>query len=413
MITQVFHEEKDLPRAAEVIRSGGLLGVPTETVYGLCVNGLDPEAVHRLYEVKGRPAVKPLALMVSGADQMEKYCRDIPTAAYTLAEDHWPGPLTIILPAREIVPSIIRAGGPSVGLRCPAHPMTLLLLRELGLPLAGPSANPSGAPSAVSAQEVLGYFEGSIDGVVDGGPSGYGEASTILDMSVTPYRILRQGALSEEDIDRSLRRSLRIIGLTGGTGCGKTTALEVLEEMGALTLDCDAVYHELLKADKDLLDAIEERFPGSVKDGVPDRKALGSAVFGDTKALSDLNAITHPRVIREVERRLTEYARCGGTLAAIDAIALVESGLSKLCDLTVAVTAPEEERIRRLVRREGISREYALQRIRAQQPDSYYVNHCDRILHNQGTYEEFKKICREQFRLPDQGGNDHGRRSAQ
>jgi len=408
MNTRIFREEKDIPEAAEVIRSGGLLGVPTETVYGLCVNGLDADAVHRLYEVKGRPEVKALVLMVSGASEMEKYCHHIPRAAYTLAEDFWPGPLTVILPSRDLVPSITRAGGETVGLRCPAHPMTLSLLKELGLPMAGPSANPSGAPSAVSAEEVLGYFDGKIDAVLDGGHAGFGQPSTILDMSVTPYRILRQGALSEEDINRSLRRSMTVVGITGGTGCGKTTALKALQEQGALLLDCDGIYHGLLKSDPCMLQAIEERFSGSVREGILDRKALGSRVFGDPAALEALSSITHPFVIAEAERRLTDFALRGGTLAAIDAIALFESGLSRLCTCTVAVTAPEEDRIVRLIARDGISREYAQKRIRAQHPEEYYVNHCDSVIHNSGTFEEFKNKCREQLRFPEQGGNIHG-----
>ena len=134
-----------------------------------------------------------------------------------------------------------------------------------------------------------------------------------------------------------------ILGITGGTGCGKTTLLNVLKERGAVVLDCDAIYHELLTRDASLLAAIEERFPGTVEDGVLQRKKLGNLVFSDKNALLDLNRITHAAVKREVLRRLGEKP----ALAAIDAIALFEGGLAELCDVTVAVTAPVEDRVRR------------------------------------------------------------------
>ena len=135
-----------------------------------------------------------------------------------------------------------------------------------------------------------------------------------------------------------------IIGITGGTGCGKTTLLNEIRKLGGLVLDCDAIYHELLRTDKEMLSAIENRFPGVVKDSILDRKALGSIVFADSNALLDLNAITHAAVKREVLRQLEEKP----TLAAIDAIGLFEGGLAELCDVTVAVTAPTELRIQRL-----------------------------------------------------------------
>ncbi|MDY3224630.1 MAG: dephospho-CoA kinase, partial [Candidatus Faecousia sp.] len=131
-----------------------------------------------------------------------------------------------------------------------------------------------------------------------------------------------------------------ILGITGGTGCGKTTLLNCIAQQGGLILDCDAIYHELLRTDPALLGAIEARFPGTVEDGVLQRKKLGNLVFSDDKALSDLNAVTHGAVRAEVLRRLEEKP----ALAAIDAIALFEGGLAQLCDVTVAVTAPEESR---------------------------------------------------------------------
>ena len=161
-------------RAAEILRAGGLVAVPTETVYGLAGNGLDERAVREIYAVKGRPAVKALSLMVPDAAAMERWCEDVPPAAAWLAARFWPGPLTIVLRSGPLVPVIVRAGGATVALRCPDHPLTLALLREAGVPLAAPSANPSGAPSPKTAEEVLAYFDGRIPAVLDGGACGIG-----------------------------------------------------------------------------------------------------------------------------------------------------------------------------------------------------------------------------------------------
>ena len=175
----------------------------------------------------------------------------------------------------------------------------------------------------------------------------------------------------------------RVIGVTGGSGSGKSTLSRELERRGWLFLDCDAIYHELLKTDPSLLAAIERRFPGTVTQGALDRKKLGAIVFADEAALLDLNAITHAAVKAEVLRRL-DSCRTG---AVIDAIGLFEGGLAELCDITVAVTAPEEMRIRRLMARDGISEDYARSRIAAQRSDEWFRSHCDYTLVNDGNLD--------------------------
>ena len=179
-----------------------------------------------------------------------------------------------------------------------------------------------------------------------------------------------------------------ILGITGGTGGGKTTLLETARALGFRVLDCDRIYHGLLQTDKALLSAIQARFPGTVEAGQLQRKKLGAVVFADPKALEDLNVITHTAIRREVERQLA----LGGN-AAIDAIALFESGLDRLCDLTVAVVAPQEERVRRLMAREGISEDYAHSRIAAQPKDEWYRQRCDHVLENSGSLEQFRREC--------------------
>ena len=180
-----------------------------------------------------------------------------------------------------------------------------------------------------------------------------------------------------------------VIGITGGTGCGKTTLLEAIESCGGLVLDCDAIYHELLQTDKEMLSAIENRFPGTVEGGILQRKKLGAIVFGSEEALQDLNRITHGAVKREVLRRLEEKPK----LAAIDAIGLFEGGLAQLCDVTVAVCAPVEDRVQRIMLRDGISEDYARARIAAQKPDTWFRERCDYVLENTGTKADCQAKC--------------------
>lgn len=190
-----------------------------------------------------------------------------------------------------------------------------------------------------------------------------------------------------------------IIGITGGTGSGKTTALAAIKALGGCVIDCDAVYHELLNTNQDMLSEIEARFKGTVTDGVLDRKKLGQIVFSDAAALNDLNEITHKYVTKEVDKILDAERAAGRRLAAIDAIALIESGRGKLCDLTAAVIAPFEDRVKRLMARDGVSEEYARLRISAQKSDNWYREHCDIILESSDsiTQEEFLKHCMERF----------------
>ena len=180
-----------------------------------------------------------------------------------------------------------------------------------------------------------------------------------------------------------------IIGITGGTGCGKTTLLNLIAECGGLILDCDAIYHELLISDKEMLSAIDTRFPGTVENGALNRKKLGSIVFADSNALQDLNRITHSAVKAEVLRRLESAPK----LAAIDAIGLFEGGLAELCDVTIAVTAPEEMRVQRLMLRDNISEEYARSRIRAQHSEEWFRERCDHVLVNDKKIDAFATKC--------------------
>ena len=531
MNTIVFHPESDpnaVRDAAAILRRGGLLGIPTETVYGLGADALNEDAVSRIFLAKGRPQDNPLIIHVPDASWLERYCRSVPPAAYQLAERFWPGPLTMILPRRDIVPLQTTGGLETVGVRCPNHPVTLAIIEAAGVPIAAPSGNTSGRPSPTTAAHMIEDMDGRIDGIVDGGPCTVGVESTIIDLTVTPPRLLRPGGLPLESLrqvlgevavdkavtgllaagerprapgmkyrhyaphapvtvvtgepERSARRiqgllsdtagvicfdeyaplfpghiihklgpaadksaqarhvfdALRtfdgtdvteifaqcpddgglglavanrlkkaagfhlvdadrpvLIGLTGGTGAGKSSALAALEDLGGTVLDCDAVYHQMLRTDPALREAITAAFgPVFCPDGSLDRQKLGTLVFSDHAALDRLNAIVYEYLPPELLRRAQ-----GHTLVGLDAISLMESGLGRLCACTVAVLAPAEDRVRRIMARDGISEDYARLRISAQQPDAFYRERCSHILENNyATPAQFRDQARIFFR---------------
>ena len=515
METIIFHPETDknaIEEAAAILRRGGLLGIPTETVYGLGADGLNEDAVRRIFLAKGRPQANPLILHVPDAGWLERCCTDIPPAAYALAERFWPGPLTMILPRRDCVPLRTTGGLDTVGVRCPDHPVTRAIIAAADTPVAAPSGNTSGRPSPTCARHMMEDMMGKIDGIVDGGDCAVGVESTIIDLTVQPPRLLRPGGLPLEEleavlgevaVDKAVRQRLGdgekakapgmkyrhyapraavtvvtgtprrsaayirehlpagagvicfdeyaplfaghivhrlgsqedklaqaqhvfdalrtfddtdvtaifaqcpdesglglavgnrlkkaagfhtvdvsplVIGFTGPTGAGKTSALRALERLGGLVLDCDAVYHDLLRTDSTLRDAITGAF-GQVfaPDGTLDRQRLGTVVFSDPAALDTLNRIIYARLPRELLRRMDESS---APVVGIDAINLVESGLCRLCRRTVAVLAPSEQRVRRIMARDGIPEEYARLRVQAQKEDEFYRTHCTDTLFN-------------------------------
>ena len=533
METIIFHPEQDntaITAAAEIIRRGGLLGIPTETVYGLGADALNEDAVRRIFEAKGRPQDNPLIIHVPSADWLERYCHDVPESAYALAEKFWPGPLTMILPRRPIVPLRTTGGLETVGVRCPDHPLTLQIIEQAGVPIAAPSGNTSGRPSPTTAEHMAEDMMGKIDGIVDGGACAVGVESTIIDLTVTPPRLLRPGGLplemlvdvlGEVEVDKAVKHKLAdgekakapgmkyrhyapkapvtvvtgagidsaryikrhlaektgiicfeeysglfeghivhslgrendklshaqrvfdalrafdgtdvteiyaqcpdesgldlavvnrlkkaagfntmeaksqiVIGLTGGSGAGKTSALRAIEKMGGCVLDCDAIYHEMLKSNITLRNDITEAF-GDVfnADGTLDRLKLGNVVFADNTALERLNAIIYACFPGELT------ARIDGTdapIIGIDAINLMESGVDKLCDFTIAVIAPIESRVKRIMMRDNISEEYARLRIGAQKNDDFYRTHCTAVLENNAQSSEvFEAFAAEELR---------------
>ena len=197
-------DESQIAQAAAILRAGGLLGIPTETVYGLGASGLDSEAVERIFQAKGRPQDNPLILHIPSADWLEKYCKGIPPAAYALAERFWPGPLTMVLRRAEMVPDVVTAGLDTVGMRCPAHSLCRTVIAAAGVPVAAPSGNTSGRPSPTTAEEMLQDMDGKIDAILDGGPCAVGVESTIVDLTGETPRLLRPGGITLEQLESVL-----------------------------------------------------------------------------------------------------------------------------------------------------------------------------------------------------------------
>ena len=523
--------EKLVARAAEILRAGGLLAFPTETVYGLGANGLDAAAVKKIFEAKGRPQDNPLILHVPSPQWLSRCCEDVPPIAYELARRFWPGPLTMILRRKPIVPDVTTAGLDTVGMRCPDHPVALALIREAGVPVAAPSANRSGRPSCTRAQDVREDMDGRIDGIVDGGPCAVGVESTILDLTCEPPRLLRPGGLPLEEleavlghveIDRAVTSPLKpgeqpkapgmkyrhyapkapvtvvtggpkasaeeiarrlrpgdgvicfdefaprfaghavetlgpkgdksaqaqrlfdalrafdsvevveiyaqcpdhkglglainnrlkkaagfrildadcprvVLGLTGGTGAGKSSALRAIRSLGGEVIDCDALYHEMLETCAPLRDEIGVSFPGAFDAAgqLDNRPYLGEQVFSREERLARLNEIVYAAIVPAVRARVESGE---SALWAIDAINLLESGMARLCDRTVAVTSPVELRLRRIMARDGIDESYARLRIGAQRTDDYYRERCDLELCNDAAApEEFEEKAKRFF----------------
>lgn len=190
-----------LAEAGQVIRTGGLVAFPTETVYGLGANALNPDAVKGIFRAKGRPADNPLIVHIADISQVNDLAEDVTVPARRVMEVFWPGPLTVILPKKAAVPDEVTAGLNSVAIRMPGHPVALELIRTAGVPVAAPSANSSGKPSPTTAQHVLEDLAGKIDLVVDGGPCRVGLESTVLDMTSEVPTILRPGGITREELE--------------------------------------------------------------------------------------------------------------------------------------------------------------------------------------------------------------------
>lgn len=208
-MTQVLEANQEaIERAGEVIRGGGLVAFPTETVYGLAADVFNEQAVARVFEVKGRPANNPLPVQIASKDDLPRLVLEVPGIAERLMEKFWPGPLTLVLRASPEVLELVTAGTGKIGIRMPDHPVALALIRAAGTPIVAPSANSSGQPPPTTAEEVLEYLNGKIELVLDAGPTMLKVASTVVDVTESPPRIFRLGSISEEELQKSFSENL-------------------------------------------------------------------------------------------------------------------------------------------------------------------------------------------------------------
>ena len=526
MKTELLHRSKfDIQKAGDLLRAGQVVGIPTETVYGLAANALDEAAVAKIFAAKGRPQDNPLIIHISALEQLEDLAEEISPAVWQMAEQFWPGPLTMVIKKKDIVPDRTSAGLDTVGIRMPSHPVARAIIDAAGVPLAAPSANTSGKPSPTTARDVLDDMNGKIPAIVDGGACTVGVESTVVDMTGEFPQILRPGAITEEMIREAMgavstdratleglsddakvrspgmkyrhyapkapvillegapedtylalleqmqqpwtgvicfeeylpaikesksrlvyslgyswdhaeharrlfallrkfdrtrakrivvqcprtmganagtvnrlrkaagfqcidcKKGRRIIGVTGRSGCGKSLLSARLEQMGAQVLDADKIYAELLQTENPMTGMLNHRFPGVWKDGVLDRKKLADIVFSDEQARLDLNFITHSQVKAEMHY-CTVHS--DSKLIVLDVPLLFESGIDRLCDLTLAVLADREGSLLRIMKRDGIDRPRAEARLNSQPDDAFYRARADLLLHNRGSLAEFE-----------------------
>lgn len=506
-------KQEDIAKAGALLREGGLVAIPTETVYGLAANGLNGEAVKRIYEAKGRPSDNPLILHISRISQLSPLVKEVPEAARKLARAFWPGPLTMILPKSDLVPPEVSGGLSTVAVRFPAHPVARAVIEAAGVPLAAPSANLSGRPSPTSFAHVKEDLFGRVNALLDGGDCGVGLESTVITLADGLPRILRPGGVTlsqlqevlgevevdpavlhrmepgakaaspgmkyqhyspraevlmvdassrefcdyvnrkkdchalcfEEDLpflevpavsfgsryDREeqahklfsalhgldeigakrayarmpsktgvglavYNRLVRaagfrlenpcghlIVGLTGPSGAGKSTVGALLREAGCAVIDCDSLTRSPEVYDRECVVRLQAAFGEDVAPGgVLNRSLLAERAFASPEGRDSLAAITFPRILGKLRQLILEEEQQGKKVIVLDAPTLFESGLDFDCARILVVTAPQEERLVRILRRDGITKEEALRRFSAQQPEEFYVRRADYVVAN-------------------------------
>jgi len=524
MLTQQLPPTPEgIEQAASLLRQGQLVAIPTETVYGLAANALDPQAVASIFAAKERPMDNPLIVHIADLHDWEPLVTSIPDAAWRLAQTYWPGPLTIILPAADGIPDEVRGGLSTVAVRFPAHPVAQAIILHAGCPLAAPSANRSGAPSPTTAARVTEDMQGRIAAVVDGGESAVGVESTVIDMSCEPPRLLRPGGITpamleevlgpiiidpavtnalesgavaaspgmkykhyaprahiqlvkgsseqyvryvnehaaqgvaalcfEEELpllqveaisyghrddpleqahrlfdalrqlddrgavtvyaacpvphgvglavyNRLIRAAgfdtvnrIHVIGLTGPTGSGKSTVCDTWRKAGAVIIDADQAARQVTEPGSPTLQLLADAFGKDIlaDDGTLIRAELARRAFADPQHTALLNSITHPAIVKVIRQRLERAAEEGHHTVVIDAPLLYEAGADALCHHIVAVTAPVDKRMGRIMQRDQLTAEAAQLRIQAQPDDTFYCRDGVTVLRNDADEEALRQ----------------------
>lgn len=512
-------------KAAQLLREGQLVAIPTETVYGLAANALNPAAVASIFAAKGRPMDNPLIVHIGDIRDWDALVKEVPPQARALADTYWPGPLTIILPAADCIPAEVRGGLATVAVRFPAHPVAQAVILQAGCPLAAPSANRSGAPSPTNARRVMEDMQGRIAAVLDGGESAVGLESTVISLCGDTPRLLRPGGITPEmlkavlgpiEIDRAvthalqagataaspgmkyrhyapkatvhlvkgtptayiryvnahkadgiaamcfdeetaalqvpavsygsrdnaleqahqvfdaLRRldeigattvyaacpkpegvglavynrllrasgfriinTIRVVGLTGPTGAGKSTVADTWRRLGVPVIDADVIARQVTAPGSPCLAALAEEFSSAIldKNGELNRKELAARAFSSPEATKALNSITHPAIVALIKQALEDAADAGHAVAVVDAPLLYEAGVDAICDHIVAVTAPANDRRARIRARDGLTEEQAALRMATQPDEAFYCRPHVSVLHNEGDIVALKQAA--------------------
>lgn len=509
---------EDITLAGELLSQGEIVGIPTETVYGLAADATNPEAVRKIFAAKGRPADNPLIVHIADLSQWAPLVRAIPPEALRLAERFWPGPLTIILEKSDLVPMETSGGLSTVGVRFPAHPAAQAVIRAAGVPLAAPSANRSGRPSPTTFSHLREDMEGRAAALLDGGDCGVGVESTVLSLAGERPRLLRPGGvtlaqlesvLGEVEVDPAVLHRLQegavasspgmkyrhyapkaevvlvdaspkkyanyvnqkaeqvpktyalcfeedlpylrcdrlvfgsrydsaaqahllfssldrldqlgarrvyahmpskngiglavynrmiraagfqiqrpekavIIGLTGPSGAGKSTVGELLREAGWAVIDCDGLTKSPAVYSPDCIRALQEKFGEDVAPGGKlDRKLLAGRALPFPEQKQALEAIVFPRILRALQEKIEEQQKAGHRVIVLDAPTLFEAGLDDQCDRILAVTATWEQRLARVMRRDGLTRQQCEARFQAQHDEEFFRLRADHMIQNE------------------------------
>lgn len=526
MKTEKLYLNKDyngsINRAAEILKMGGTVAIPTETVYGLAASAYCEDAIKKVFTAKGRPQDNPLIVHICDTEMLYEIAEDIPETAIVCAEKFWPGPFTMVLKKTGKTAECVSAGLSSVAVRMPSEKTAIDIIKASGLPLAAPSANVSGSPSPTTAYHVENDLDGKIDAIVYGGECEVGVESTVVTFCTNPPRLLRPGAVTAEDLKKIIpdlvvdkavlaepqkdqkvespgmkykhyapktetylvegegfsdfvnrkpdcaaicfkneseniqvpkivygdskdestlahdvfsalreidklnvkevyihapsktgvglavyNRLIRaagfkvinlktVIGLTGPTGAGKSSLKVTAEKCEFKVIDCDIIARRAVEKGTEGLNAVVSVFGEDIleNDGSLNRKKLAEKAFSTPENTEILNKTIFPFIIKLVE---TEMDTADKIL--LDAPTLIESGIDKMCNKTVAVLADEKVRLARITERDGIDENAALLRMNAGKPDEFYKQNVDFILYNNGNLEElksnFEKIIKE------------------
>ncbi len=498
--------KKDIAAAGEIIKNGGLVAFPTETVYGLGANALDEKAVKSIFAAKGRPSDNPLIVHIAEKEDIYPLVKEVTPEAKALIDAFFPAPLTIILKKSNIIPYATSGGLDTVAVRMPKNETARALIKASGCPIAAPSANTSGLPSPTKAQHVIDDMTGKIDAIIDGGDCDYGVESTVITLAADVPTILRPGAVTKEMLETVLGRvevsravlsgmaenetasspgmkykhyspkaqlvlvegakkrfeefvnsrknafalcfegddikiphitygsesddlsqakelfdalrrldeagavkvyaraprkngvgmavynriiraaAFRVIdltktfvfGLTGQTGAGKGFVGEALKTFGFNVIDSDRISRELTDRGSPVLSVLQAEFGADIVNGGElNRALLAQRAFSSRERTDELNRILHPAIIERCKKEAKG-------LCVIDAPQLFEAGLEKDCYKIIAVVAPRETRLERIILRDGITEKNALERINAQLSEEYYIKNSDFVIVNDG-----------------------------